>query len=260
MERWWKALPEAEISLYSLAFSSVLVAISLAISLREHLKLEKDIIISILRAIVQLVAVGYVLQYVFGLESFIFTFFLLATMILNAAYNSKKRGKGIENAFLISFASIGTGTAVTLGILVLTGTLRFIPSQMIPVGGMIISNSMIAIGLSYRFMGTAFKDRRNEVETKLSLGASPFLASREIVKESIRTAMMPTVDSAKTLGIVSLPGMMSGLILAGASPLTAIRYQIMVTFMLLSTTAIAAFIACYLAYRGYFNSRSQLKA
>jgi len=71
---------------------------------------------------------------------------------------------------------------------------------------------------------------------------------------------MPTVDSAKTLGIVSLPGMMSGLILAGASPLTAIRYQIMVTFMILSTTAIAAFIACYLAYRGYFNSRSQLRA
>jgi len=77
-------LPEAEISLYSLAFSSVLVAISLTISLREHLRLEKDIIISILRAIVQLVAVGYVLQYVFGLESFVFTFFLLATMIINA--------------------------------------------------------------------------------------------------------------------------------------------------------------------------------
>lgn len=252
-------MPEAEISLYSLAFSSILVVISLAVSFREHLRLEKDIIVSIIRAIIQLVAVGYVLQYVFGLESYMFTFFLLATMILNAAYNAKKRGKGIENAFLISFLSIGSGTAITLGILVLTRTLRFIPSQMIPVGGMIISNSMIAIGLSYRFMSTAFRDRRSEVETKLSLGASPFLASREIIKESIRTAMMPTVDSAKTLGIVSLPGMMSGLILAGASPLTAIRYQIMVTFMLLSTTSIAAFIACYLAYRGYFNLRSQLK-
>ena len=70
--------------------------------------------------------------------------------------------------------------------------------------------------------------------------------------------MLPTIDSAKTLGIVSLPGMMTGLILAGTSPVEAIKYQIMVTFMLLSTTSIASFIACYLSYKGFFNERKQL--
>ena len=70
--------------------------------------------------------------------------------------------------------------------------------------------------------------------------------------------MLPTIDSAKTLGIVSLPGMMTGLILAGTSPLEAIKFQIMVTFMLLSTTSISSFIACYLSYRSFFNDRKQL--
>jgi putative ABC transport system permease protein len=70
--------------------------------------------------------------------------------------------------------------------------------------------------------------------------------------------MLPTIDSAKTLGIVALPGMMTGLILAGTSPVQAIKYQIMVTFMMLSTTSIASFIACYLSYKGFFNKRKQL--
>lgn len=93
---------------------------------------------------------------------------------------------------------------------------------------------------------------------KLALGADVLPSSIDIIRVSIRTGMIPTIDSAKTLGIVSLPGMMTGLILAGTSPLSAIRYQIMVTFMLLSTTAISYFMACYLSYRNYFNGRKQL--
>ena len=76
-------------------------------------------------------------------------------------------------------------------------------------------------------------------------------SSIEIIRDSIRTGMVPTIDSAKVLGIVSLPGMMTGLILAGTSPLEAIKYQLMVTFMLLSTTSISSFIACYMAYRDF---------
>ena len=99
-------------------------------------------------------------------------------------------------------------------------------------------------------------DKREEVETKLALGADILPASIEILKDSIRTGMLPTIDSAKTLGIVALPGMMTGLILAGVSPIMAIRYQLMVTFMMLSTTAIASFTACFLAYRTFLISAS----
>lgn len=89
--------------------------------------------------------------------------------------------------------------------------------------------------------------------------AAGFLpSSLEIIRDSFKTGMLPTIDSAKTLGIVSLPGMMTGLILAGAAPIEAIQYQIMVTFMLLSTTSIASFLACYLSYRSFFNEQKQL--
>jgi putative ABC transport system permease protein len=179
-------------------------------------------------------------------------------MIFNASYNAAKRGKAIKRGFIISFLAIVVGTIVTLSILLLSKTIQYEPYQIIPVSGMIISNAMVALGLCYKQIVSDFKNKREEVETKLSLGADILPSSIEIIRDSIRKGMLPTIDSAKTLGIVSLPGMMTGLILAGSSPMEAIKYQIMVTFMLLSTTSISSFIACYLSYMSFFNNRKQL--
>jgi len=140
----------------------------------------------------------------------------------------------------------------------LSGAIQFLPSQIIPITGMIASNSMVAIGLCYREMNSLFRDQRQQVLEKLALGAPVKLASASIVRQAIRTAMQPTIDSAKTVGLVSLPGMMSGLIFAGVSPIFAIKYQIMVMFMLLSATSLGAVVAAYFAYRHYFNDRAQL--
>ncbi|OCN01548.1 iron export ABC transporter permease subunit FetB [Clostridium sp. W14A] len=249
---------EANISFSSLMIASLLVFVSLLFSYFQKLKLEKEILVSVLRAVVQLIAVGYVLQYIFGLESPLFTTLFVLLMTFNASYNAAKRGKGIRNGLLISFVSIGAGAGATLSVLVASGAIRYVPNQIIPVGGMIISNAMVALGLCYRQITADFQSRRDEIETKLSLGADILPSSIEIIRDSIRTGMVPTIDSAKTLGIVSLPGMMTGLILAGTSPVQAVRYQIMVTFMLLSTTAVSSFLACYLCYRGFFNDRKQL--
>lgn len=248
------------ISVSSLLFSSSLVLIALLFSSWQKLKLEKEVIVGVLRAVVQLVAVGYVLDYVFGHKNPLFITLLLLSMIFNASYNAAKRGKGIKNGIWISFLAITAGAAVTLAVLLLSQTLHYEPYQIIPVSGMIISNAMVALGLCYRQITASFKNRRDEVETKLALGADILPASIDIIRDAIKTGMQPTIDSAKTLGIVSLPGMMTGLILAGASPLEAIKYQIMVTFMLLSTTSISSFIACYLCYQGFFNDRKQLVA
>lgn len=248
----------ANISVTSLLVASSLVLVSLLFSYFQKLKLEKETIISVVRAVVQLIAVGYVLEYIFGLQNPVFTTLLVLFMTFNAAYNAAKRGKGIRNGLLISFAAIAVGAGVTLAVLVLSGAIQYVPNQIIPISGMIISNAMVALGLCYRQITADFKSRREEVETKLSLGADILPSSITIIRDAIRTGMIPTIDSAKTLGIVSLPGMMTGLILAGTPPLQAIRYQIMVTFMLLSTTAISSFIACYLSYRNFFNDRKQL--
>jgi len=243
----------------SLLIASSLVLVSLYLSYSQKLGLEKETLVSVVRAIIQLVIVGYILEYIFGLESPLFTTLLLLFMTFNAAYNASKRGKGINKILVISFCSIATGTVLTLSVLVFSGTIAYEPYQIIPVAGMIISNSMIALGLCYRQMLSDFKIKREEVETKLSLGADILPSSVAIIRDAIKTGVIPTIDSARTLGIVSLPGMMTGLILAGISPIEAIKYQIMVTFMLLSTTAIASFLASFLSYRSFFNAYKQLK-
>lgn len=248
----------ASINITSLLIASSLVLISILFSYYQKLKLEKDTLIGVIRAVIQLIAVGYILDYVFGLKSPLFTTFLIIFMLFNASYNAAKRGKGIKNGFWISFAAIGFGTVVTLTVLVLAGAIKYEPYQIVPVSGMIISNAMVAIGLCYRQLISNFKTKRDEVLTKLALGADILPSSIELIRDSIKTGMQPTIDSMKTLGLVSLPGMMTGLILAGTSPVQAIRYQIMVTFMLLSTTSIAAFAACYLAYKSFFNERKQV--
>jgi putative ABC transport system permease protein len=243
----------------SLAIASTLIIIPIFISYKEHLALEKEIIISVLRAVIQLAIVGYVLDIIFGLENPIFTILLVLIMLINAAINTKNRGEGIRNVVKISFVSMFLGTSVTMVVLVLSGALKFVPNEIIPVAGMVISNAMVAIGLSYRNLNNSFKNRREEVEAKLSLGADIKDAVSGILGESIKIAIIPTIDSAKTLGIVSLPGMMTGLILAGASPLMAIKFQIMVTFMIISSSSIATMMATYLCYRAFFNERKQLK-
>jgi len=243
----------------SLVIASILILIPIIISYKEHLGIEKDIVISILRAVIQLVLVGYVLDVIFNLKKPVFTMILVLIMIVNAALNTKKRGDKIDNVVMISFVSILIGSFITIVVLVLLGLIKFTPNEIIPIAGMIISNSMIAIGLSYRNLNNSFESKRSEVEVKLSLGANIKEASEKILAESIKIAIMPTIDSAKTLGIVSLPGMMTGLILGGASPLMAIKFQIMVTFMILSSASISTMISAYLSYKSFFNKRQQLK-
>lgn len=249
---------EHSISNQSLIFSLLLVLVAIFISRKEKLSLEKDIIWSTARAIVQLLIVGYVLTYIFNVDHFILTFLMVLFICYNAAYNAKKRSKYIKDIFLISFTAITTGALLTLVILLLTSSIAFTPIQIIPITGMIAGNAMIATGLCYNNLGQRFQNQQQQIQEMLSLGATPKLASMSIIRESIKSSLIPTVDAAKTVGIVSLPGMMSGLIFAGVDPLQAVKYQIMVTFMLMATASISTIIACYLTYKKFFNQRHQL--
>ncbi|MFK4567242.1 ABC transporter permease [Enterococcus sp. UD-01] len=244
----------------SLLFAGLLVVVALVISYKEKLGFIKDIIISVCRAIIQLIVVGYLLKYVFQVDNKLLTVVMAAVIVMNAALNAAKRSQQLpkQTGFWVSLIAIASSTGVTIGVLVLSGAIRFIPSQIIPISGMIASNSMVAIGLCYRNLDSLFHDQRQAVLEKLALGATIKQASQSIVRASIRTGMAPTIDSAKTVGIVSLPGMMSGLIFAGVDPVHAIKYQIMVTFMLLSATSIGSVLATYLAYKSYYNERRQL--
>ncbi|HAT54577.1 MAG TPA: iron export ABC transporter permease subunit FetB [Lactobacillus sp.] len=242
----------------SLAFAGGLVLVALFIGWRQKLGVNRDMIIGVVRAIVQLTIVGFLLKYIFAVNNVLLTLAMILIIIFNAAYNARKRGQGIPNIFWSSFWSILISTTVTLSGLVLAGAIKFVPSQMIPISGMIASNSMVAIGLCYRNMRTLFRDQRQQVLERLALGASVHDSAIGIVRECIKTGMQPTIDASKTYGIVSLPGMMSGLIFAGVDPVYAIKYQIMVVFMLLSATSLGSVSACYIAYRRFFNDQQQL--
>ncbi len=243
----------------SLLLSLILVAVAMLISQKEKLGMGKDILWSVTRAIIQLVIIGYVLTSIFAVNNSWLTVLMVLFICVNAAINAGKRSRNIEHAVVISFVAIFSGTVMTLAILVLSGAIAFLPMQVIPLSGMIASNAMIAVGLCYSNLNQRFSDNRQKILEMLSLGAPVKLASARIISESIRAAMIPTVDAAKTVGLVSLPGMMSGLIFAGIDPLKAIKYQMMVTFMLIGTASLSTIIAAYLSYRRFYTARAQLK-
>jgi putative ABC transport system permease protein len=214
--------------------------------------------IAVWRVVVQLFIIGYVLGFVFRVDNNLLTLVMVLFIVFNAAYNAHKTSAGIKNSFRISLISISIGTLIALIILVLSGAIQWTPSQIVPITGMIASNAMTTIGVVYRTLTTQFKDRRQQVLEKLALGANPKQASQSILRDSIQTGMSPSIERTKTVGLVSLPGMMSGLMFAGVDPTEAIRYQIVVMFMLISVTAISSFIASYMVYRSFYNDEIQL--
>lgn len=245
------------ISSQTLAWSFLLVCIGIFISYKEKIGTVKEIIYSVIRAVIQLVIVGYVLTYFFNLNNDLVTLALVMVIGFNASWNAAKRSQGLESGLMISIIAIFTSLSLSLGILILSKSVLFIPSQVVPISGMIAGNAMTALGLTYRNLNNLYRDQRQQIEEKLALGATPKQASKTIINETIRLGMQPTLDSAKTIGIVSLPGMMSGLMFAGTLPSLAIQYQIMVTFMLVATTSISSYISVTLAYRKAFNNYDQ---
>lgn len=241
----------------ALVFGLVLVAIS--ISQKEKLGLTKDIFMAVVRTVLQLIFVGYILKFIFQASNVFLSLAMVLIILYNASVQANKRNPNSKKSLLHPFLALLASTGLTLTILILSGAIQFIPSQVIPISGMLASNAMTAIGLSYRAMYKSFTDNRQQVLEKLSLGATVKLASQDILREAIKTGMQPTIDSAKTVGLVSLPGMMSGLIFAGVDPVHAIRYQIMVMFMLLSATSLASVIASYAACQTYFTNKAQLE-
>lgn len=247
-----------EISNFSLILSTLLLFIAIFVDHKEELGLGKDIFIAGVRSVVQLFIIGYILGFVFQIDNNILTLVMVLFIILNAAQNAHVTSKGIERSFMISLVSIGVGTVIALTILVSSGAIQWTPSQIVPITGMIASNAMTTIGVVYKTLMTQFNDRRQQVLEKLALGANPKQASQSILRDSIQTGMSPSIERTKTVGLVSLPGMMSGLMFAGVDPTAAIRYQIVVMFMLISVTAISSFIASYMVYRSFYNEQVQL--
>ncbi len=246
-----------------IALALVLVGITLAISLWQHLDLHGDLLVGSVRAFIQLMAVGYLLQLIFNLNRWYLVVLALVIMLLVAAGNAYRRQQERwPQLFFVMLLAIGCGGLLTLTIViavVLKVKPWYQPQYIIPLAGMIVGNAMVGAALAVNRLTGEIKAHRDAIEVALALGATARQAIIPYLRASLRAAMLPTVSTMMTVGIVQLPGMMTGQIIAGASPAAAVKYQIVVTYMIAAATALTTITATLTAYRYYFTPNHQLK-
>ena len=241
-----------------LAFS--FLVLMLALSRFRKLELERDILVAVTRMAVQLGLLGLVVFFVFSLQG-AFIFLLLAAMVLGAAHISSQRTLVQLRArgFQVSFIAIGVTSLVVIGSALALGVMDWSADFIVPLGGMVIGNSMLRCGIAYERLASEFENNRAELESYLSLGASPDIAAEPLARSSLRAAIYPSLDNLKASGIVWIPGLMAGMILAGADPLWAAEVQVIIMLMLHSGAMLTAILATQLIIPDFFNQRQQLR-
>ncbi|RUL51724.1 ABC transporter permease [Lysinibacillus antri] len=242
----------------TLALTLIFVLIPLILSKTLKLDLEKDTIIATVRSIIQLMIVGYVLKWVFEADSIIYILLMILLMIVAATLNARKKGKAIRGITWKIAVTLVIVEVVTQGILLGFQIVPATAQYIIPISGMLIGNSMVLSILFLNRFTAEIESSRDEIELLLSLGGTPKQAVHRQLTSAIRASMIPTIESQKTIGLVQLPGMMSGQIIGGADPVQAIQFQILILFGLLTTAALSSILVGFLSYPTLFNERMQL--
>jgi putative ABC transport system permease protein len=246
------------LSLWQVAGSLVLVAIAAAASLWRRGEFEQDIVVSVFRSFIQLTAVGYVIQAIFDSDSLLLVVALLAFMVVFGAWTARGRAKAVPRVFVPLLVALGTAAAVTLVLVLVLGIFDPKARYLVPVGGMVIGNAMTAAAVALNRLGDEMRDRAALIEATLSLGATSRQASTGLVSRALRSGLIPLIDQTKTTGMVFFPGAMVGAILGGASPVNAVRLQLVLLWTLMGAASISALIATTLAQSRFFTPAHQL--
>jgi len=253
-----------QLSTFDLAMATILVLVAGLVSLALRLQLEKRLALAALRTVVQLLLIGYVLKAVFGWGSLLAVSILAAVMIVAASRAAVQRSnRSIPGVTWLAFGTlviVGLVTTLTVTTLVISVTPWYQPRYFIPLLGMVLGNSLTGISLCLDTLLETLAERRAEVEMELSLGATRWEAARTPLREAVRRGMIPIINAMMVVGIVSLPGMMTGQILAGADPLAAVKYQVVIMFMIAAATSLGCIGTALLVYRRLFNEKHQLRA
>ena len=242
----------------TLAITLAFVCIPLILSKALNLQLGKDVIVATIRAIVQLLAIGYVLQLIFDQQNVVFSFLMVAIMIAVATLNARKKGAQINGITWKLALSLCVIEAIVMSVLVGFHIVPATAQYIIPLSGMAIGNSMVMSILFLNRFTAEIEAHEQEVELILSLGGTPKQAIHRQLITSIKASMLPTIESQKTIGLVQLPGMMSSQIIAGADPVQAVMFQLLVQFMLLTTASVSSVLLGFLSYRTLFNQKLQI--
>lgn len=241
------------------AATLALVLVAMLVSLWQRADLERDIAVATIRSLVQLTAIGYVIKLIFDQNSLIFVFALLTAMVLFGAITAQHRAQLVPNPFWPLVIALTLAGATTLGLVVALGVFKPQARYLVPVGGMVTGNAMTAAAVALNRLGDEVAQGRAQIEATLALGATARQAIRPVLTRSLRSGMIPLIDSTKTTGLIFFPGTMVGMLLAGAAPVNAVRLQLVLLYTLLGSVSLAALTAVLLAYRNFFTAAHQLR-
>lgn len=251
-----------EIGLWQLLFGLVFILIAQVASFVYHLGLNRDITVGTIRTFAQLFLMGYALTFIFQLNSLWFTLGIFVIMAVSASFIIRGRVKEKQvpymlPTFLTMFVSYFV-TALFVSGLIIGVAPWWEPRYFLPIGGMVIGNSMSALAIALERLFGEMRQQRGLIETRLCLGANYKEASSEMFKNAVTAGMIPSINAMMGVGLVFIPGMMSGQILAGADPLQAIRYQIVIMLMLVGSTATTSIVTMLIVRKRCFGKGEEL--
>ncbi|HZM09172.1 MAG TPA: ABC transporter permease [Candidatus Limnocylindrales bacterium] len=254
-----KSMFPSQIAL-GLAQAAIAAIMALAVVLlarRKNVHLESDAAIALLRGIVQIVAVGSILALLLKAPRWT-SVFLLVGMVLAAGSISAKRAKNIPGAAKVSTYSIAAGAGLVTAIMTWAGVIDTAITSLIPVGSMIIANAMNTNGLALNRFRSEVLSHAGEIETALALGAAPEATVARYAESSIHSSLIPAIDNLRSLGIVWIPGLMTGMLLSGANPMYAAIYQFVVIAMILASSGLTSLLSTMMIRSHAFSPADQL--
>ncbi|RMF21609.1 MAG: iron export ABC transporter permease subunit FetB [Cyanobacteria bacterium J083] len=251
------------LDLFDLPLALGLIGCAIALSVWQKLGLASQLIFAAFRALLQLLIVGYILAFIFAVHNVWAVLAILAVMLTIAALVARNRIiKQAKNLLPIVWGSLLASASFSIGygiLLIIQPENWYEPQYLIPLAGMVLGNAMNAASLAGERLVSRLKQNRLEIETYLCLGATPKIAINNYQREAIRASLIPTLNQMMVAGLVSLPGMFTGQVLAGIDPLNAVSYQILILFMIAVSNLIAAILVTEGVYRQFFNLDWQLK-
>ncbi|HSM65521.1 MAG TPA: iron export ABC transporter permease subunit FetB [Ilumatobacteraceae bacterium] len=251
---------QGDIGTWGLAASGILVVVAVAISLWRQLGLERSLLWSALRALVQLLLVGWVLQFVVDPDDpLVFSALWLLAMLAFAAYSTSRRAADVPRVVPLSLLAYTASAIVVLGVLFGFGIYEVEGRTLVPLAGMVVGNSLAATVLVSRQLLIAATEQRDLIEARLALGLTVSQAFQPHLRQALRTALVPQIESTKAVGIVVLPGTMVGLILAGVDPADAVKVQVSVMYLVLGSVATTTAVMSLGISRELFTSAQQLR-
>ncbi len=250
------------LSLFDVGLAASLILVNGAISIALGLRLGRSLLLASVRTILQLLLIGVVLDSVFSLNKWYAVVGLLVVMTVIAGISAvgrmerRYRGAYIDSVIAISCSS---WIVAAYAIFVIMRDVQpwYEPQYAIPLTGMILGNSLNGISLGMNRLSEQLSTNRSQLEAMMTLGATRWEAARDSVRQAVHTGITPIINAMMVVGIVSMPGMMTGQLLAGAPPLQAVFYQIVIMFLIAAATILGTVAVVLLSYRRLFNADHQ---